>query len=114
MKNRTIYSNTFRQRFSVLMALLFCLFVSSIEYIPQQEDAAKTEQSSENQNQTFLNVAVDAVVPFVLHVADTVLYLIYQLFSFEFKIPTHQAVSAFIPNQLIEILFERIISTKGP
>jgi hypothetical protein len=114
MKNRTIYSNTFQQRFSVLMALLFCLFVSSIEYIPQHEDAAKTEQSSENPDQTFLNVAVDAVVPFVLHVADTVLYLIYQIFSFEFKIPTHQAVSAFFSNQLIEILFERIISTKGP
>lgn len=114
MKNRTIYSNTFRQRFSVLMALLICLFVSSIEYIPQHKEAVKSEQSSENPDQTFLNVAVDAVVPFVLNVADTVLYLIYQIFSFEFKIPTHQAVSAFFPNQLIEILFERIISTKGP
>lgn len=114
MKNRTITNNTLRQRFSVLMALLFCLFVSSIEYIPQHEEVVKSEQSSENPDQTFLNVAVDLVVPFVLHVADTVLYLIYQIFSFEFKIPTHQAVSAFFPNQLIEILFERIISTKGP
>ena len=114
MKNRTITNNTFRQRFSVLMALLFCLFVSSIEYIPQHEEVVKSEQSSENPDQTFLNVAVDVVVPFVLHVADTVLYLIYQIFSFEFKIPTHQAVSVFFSNQLIEILFERIISTKGP
>lgn len=114
MKNRTLHSNTFRQRFSVLMALLFCMFVSSIEYIPNHQDSSKTEQSSENPDQTFLDVAVDAVVPFVLHVADTVLYLIYQIFSFEFKMPVHQAVSTFYPNQLIEILFERIISTQGP
>ncbi|MBC6367762.1 hypothetical protein [Algoriphagus sp. AK58] len=114
MKNRILNSTMFRQRFSVLMALLFCLFVSGVEYLPDNQEKPRSEQSSENPDQTFLNVAVDAVVPFVLHVADTVLYLIYQIFSFEFKIPTHQAVSAFYPNQLIEILFERIISTKGP
>ena len=96
------------------MALLFCLFISSVEYVPQDGAATKSEQSSENPDQTFISVAVDAVVPFVLHVADTVLYLIYQIFSFELKIPSLQAVSAFIPNQLVEILFTRIISTKGP
>ena len=114
MKNKASYGNTFRQRFSVLMALLFCLFVSTIEYIPNHQDSSKTEQTSENPDQTFLDVAVDAVVPFVLHVADTVLYLIYQIFSFEFKMPVYQAISSFYPNQLIEILFERIISTQGP
>lgn len=113
MKNRIIHNSLFQQRFTLLMALLFCLFISSVEYVPQ-DDIAKTEQASENQDQTFISVAVDAVVPFVLHVADTVLYLIYQIFSFELKIPSLQAVSAFFPNQLVEILFERIISTKGP
>jgi hypothetical protein len=54
------------------------------------------------------------VVPFVVNVADTVFYLIHQVFSFEFKLPLHQSVSALYPNQLVEILFERIISTKGP
>jgi hypothetical protein len=114
MKNKTRHSGNFRQRFSLLLAMLFCLFVSSVEHIPTHQLSSKTEQSSENSDQTFLNVAVDAVVPFVIHVADTVFYLIYQIFSFEFKIPNYQAVSAFFPNQLIEILFERIISTKGP
>lgn len=114
MKNRIIHNSLFQQRFTLLMALLFCLFISSIEYVPQDVDSAKTEQSSDNQDQSFISVAVDAVVPFVLHVANSVLYLIYQIFTFEFKIPSLQAVSAFYPNQLVEILFERIISTKGP
>lgn len=114
MKSKIMNSNQFQQRFTLLMALLFCLFISSVEYVPQEVDSVKTEQSSDNQNQTFLSVAVDAVVPFVLNVANSVLYLIYKIFSFEFKIPSLQAVSAFFPNQLVEILFERIISTKGP
>lgn len=114
MKNRIIHNSLFQQRFTLLMALLFCLFISSVEYMPQDGEIAKTEHSSENPDQTFFNVAVDAVVPFVLHVADTVFYLIYQVFSFEFNLPIHQAVSAFYPNHLIEILFERIISTQGP
>jgi hypothetical protein len=114
MKKTTIHSRRFQERFTLLMALLFCLFISSVEYVPQDSQIAKTEQSSENPDQTFLNVAVDAVVPFVLHVADTVFYLIHQVFSFEVQVPPLQAVSAFYPNQLVEILFERIISTKGP
>lgn len=114
VKNRIIHSNLFQQRFTLMMALLFCLFISSVEYVPQNGETSKTEQASKNQDQTFINVAVDAVVPFILHVADTVLYLIYQVFSFEFEIPSLQAVSAYYPNQLVEILFERIISTKGP
>lgn len=114
MKNRVIHSSLFQQRFTLLMAVLFCLFISSVEYLPQEGNSIQTEQSSDNQDQTFISVAVDAVVPFVLHVANTVFYLIYQIFSLEFKIPSLQAVSAFYPNQLVEILFERIISTKGP
>jgi hypothetical protein len=114
MKNKTFHSNLFQQRFTLLMALLFCLFISSVEYMPQHGEIAKSEQNSDNSDQTFLNVAVDAVVPFVLHVANTVFYLIYHVFSFELRLPTLQAVSAFYPNQLVEILFERIISTKGP
>lgn len=114
MKSRIIHNNLFQQRFTLIMALLFCLFISSVEYVPQDGNSIKTEQSSDNQDQTFLSVAVDAVVPFVLNVANTVFYLIHKIFSFEFKIPSLQAVSAFFSNQLVEILFERIISTKGP
>lgn len=114
MKKSTIHSKRFQERFTLLMALLFCLFISSVEYIPQQGESTKTEQNPDLPDQTFISVAVDAVVPFVVHVAETVFYLIHHVFSFEFKLPTLQAVSAFYPNQLVEILFERIISTKGP
>ena len=103
-----------QQRFTLLIALLFCLFVSSLEYVPQHGEISKTETSADNPDQTFLNVAVDAVVPFAVHVANTVFYLIHQVFSFEFKFPLLQAVSAFYPTHLVEILFERIISTQGP
>ncbi len=114
MKTRVIHNSLFQQRFTLLMALLLCLFVSSVEYLPQEGKVDHTEHSSDHPDQTFLNVAVDAVVPFIVHVANTVLYLIYHVFSFEFKVPTTQSISASIPNQLVEILFERIISTKGP
>lgn len=114
MKTRTPHNSLLQQRFTLLIALLFCLFVSSVEYLPQECGAAKVEQTPDNPDQTFLNVAVDAVVPFVVHVSQTVLYLISQVFSFEFKTPSIPSVSAFYPNQLVEILFERIISTKGP
>jgi hypothetical protein len=114
MKKWTLSSKRFQERFTLLVALLFCLFISSVEYVPQDSESAKTEQSSENSEQTFLNVAVDAVVPFVIHVADTVFYFIHHVFSFLLKLPSLQAVSVFSSNQLVEILFEQIISTKGP
>ncbi|GAB3228027.1 hypothetical protein J0A67_14755 [Algoriphagus aestuariicola] len=114
MKTRETHSNLFQQRFTLLMALLLCLFVSGIEYLPQEASAEQTEHSEDHPDQTFLNVAVDAVVPFVLHVAHTVLHLIYQVFSFELKLPLAPAVAAIAPNNLVEILFERIISPQGP
>ena len=104
----------FRQRITLLLAVLFCMLISGVEYIPQGEEITKTEQSTDNPDQTFLNVAVDAVVPFTIHVMDTVLYLIYQIFSFEVKLPVLSSISAAIPSSWVEILFERIISTKGP
>jgi hypothetical protein len=114
MSTRKPDNSLFKQRFALLIALLFCVFVSSVEYLPQEGKISKIERSSDHPDQTFLNVAVDAVVPFVLHVANTVFYLICQIFSFELKLPVVKAVSAVSSNQLVDILFERIISTKGP
>ncbi len=102
----------------VMLALLFCLFISSVEYHPENGNNANVENqeksNSSEQNQTFLDVAVDAVVPFVVHVSHTVLYLIYEIVRFEGTTFIVDSVSSFQPNQLGEILFERIISTKGP
>lgn len=118
MKATKRNSNLFQQRLTVMLALLLCLFISSVEYIPETGDVTKVEKqdnaSSNDQDQTFLNVAVDAVVPFVVHVSHSVLHLIYQAVQFDGPAFVTESTSVFRPNQLVEILFEQIISTKGP
>lgn len=118
MKATKRNSNLFQQRLTVMLALLLCLFISSVEYLPENEDSTKIEKqekpSSSGQDQTFLNVAVDAVVPFVVHVSHSILYLIHDIVSFEGSTFITESTSVFQPNQLVQILFERIISTKGP
>lgn len=114
MKNRKNHNSLLQQRFTLLMALLLCLFVSGLKYMPEERTVNKTERAMESPDQAILSVAVDAVVPFVLHVADTVFYLISQVFSLEPNIPATASLSAFVPNDLVEILFERIISPQGP
>jgi hypothetical protein len=118
MKSTKRNSNLFQQRLTVMLALLLCLFISSVEYLPENTEVVKVEKqdntSSNDQNQTFFNVAVDAVVPFLVNVSHNTLYLIYELVRFEGATFITESTSVFHPNQLVEILFERIISTKGP
>ncbi len=118
MKTTNRNSNLFQQRLTVMLALLLCLFISSVEYIPEHGGSAEVEQqekpNSTDQNQTFLNVAVDAVVPFVVNVSHSILYLIHKIVSFEGSTFLTESTSVVQPNQLLQILFERIISTKGP
>jgi len=114
MKNKAHTRTSFQQRFSLLMALLLCLFVSSVEYLPEGKTQAPSEQSAEQPGQHFLDVAVDAVVPFVVQVADTVFYLISFVFRLDLEAPLPRSSTASYVNTLAEILFERIISTKGP
>ena len=114
MKPTRTYTSLMRQRVTLMLAILFCMFVSSIEYTPSQDEITKTEQQSDHPEQTFLNVAVDAVVPFALQIAHSVFYLLYQVFSFEIELPSIQTTAASIPISWVEILFEQIISTKGP
>ena len=114
MKNRKTYHNTSQQRFSWALVVLFCLFVSSIEFFPVAPNQTRTEASSEQPDQSFLDVAVDAVVPFVLQVANTVFYLISKLFQVDFSLPLPPIGSVEFVNSLTEILFERIISPQWP
>jgi spore maturation protein SpmA len=114
MKNRNTYHNTSQQRFSWALVVLFCLFVSSVEFFPVAPNQTRTEASSEQPDQSFLDVAVDAVVPFVLQVANTVFYLISKLFQVDFSLPLPQVGTIEFVNSLTEILFERIISPQGP
>jgi hypothetical protein len=114
MKNRNTYHSTSQQRFSWALVVLFCLFVSSIEFFPSATEQTRTEKSSEQPDQSFLDVAVDAVIPFVLQVANTVFYLISQIFQIDFSLPLPQSGTVSFVNSLTEILFERIISPQGP
>lgn len=118
MKQTKTPNDRTRQRSTVLLALLFCLFISSIEYVPSTGSVDKIEKQQQpvdgDQNKTFLAVAVDAVVPFAVHVSQSVLYFIYELVRFNGTAVLTESTSIFHPNQLVEILFERIISTKGP
>lgn len=118
MKQNKLQSNLIQRRITVLLALLFCLFISSVEYVSSAEPISKIEKQQQNadsnQNQTFLDVAVDAVVPFAVHVSQSVLYFIYEIIRFKGSIVLTESTRIFQPNQLVEILFERIISTKGP
>jgi hypothetical protein len=114
MKNRKTYHSTSQQRFSWALVLLFCLFVSSIEFFPSSTNQTRPEPTSEQPDQSFLDVAVDAVVPFVLQVANTVFYLISQLFRVDFFLNLPQVAAASFVNSFTEILLERIISPQGP
>lgn len=118
MKKVNSKSNLFQQRITMMLALLLCLFISSVEYIPEQASVAPVENQdmpdSSDHNQTFLNVAVDAVVPFVVQVSQSVLQLIYKAITFAEHIVAIEPTREYIPNQLVKVLFERIISTKGP
>ncbi|MCH6235316.1 hypothetical protein [Cognataquiflexum rubidum] len=111
----------FRQRATILLVLFFCLLVSGAEYFPKTSDQnqkSKQEKSQESgsssENQTFLNVAVDAVVPFVTVLSQQVFYLIYENYTVE--PPVTNGVSMTLPLNFPywEILLERIISPNAP
>lgn len=118
MNNSKNNSNLFQQRITMMLALLLCFFISSVEYLPEQVSDIKIENQdipdTTDQNQTYLNVAVDAVVPFVVQVSQATLQLIYEAIHFESQIIATEPTREHIPNQLVKVLFERIISTKGP
>jgi len=114
MKNRKTNQRTSKQRFSWALVVLFCLFVSSVEFFPTTPEKSRSEQSSEQPDQSFLDVAVDAVIPFVVQVANTVFYLISQISQIDFSLPLSQVGKVSFVNPLTEILFERIISPQGP
>ncbi len=117
--NRT-HKNVFKERITILMVLLFCVLVSSSEYIIQStsEETQTEQQASSNdaseENSTCIHTAVDAVVPFVVVVLDQVFELISEVVGPE-RQPTSQytGLTAY-SNQFFEVLFEHIVSTNAP
>lgn len=113
--------NVWKQRVSLILVLAFCMLVTGAEFIhthsldnPQDQKEYNENQGSQSENQTFLNVAVDAVVPFVTSVGQQIFYLIYEHIKIE-KVNLVGAVTD-LPIHLPywEILLERIISPNAP
>jgi len=118
--NRTQkHRNIFRERLTMLLVFVFCILISSSEYIIQDShaDIKKEQQSSQDKDspegETFFSAAVDAVVPFVFAAVGHVFNLVYEIEEFKatasFKIVFVKYTSYFL-----EILLEKIISTNAP
>lgn len=121
MKVEKENNTLFKQRITLVMVMFFCMLVSGMEYFPnlsQDDNTEKRDTSSEKdgtqKNQTFLDVAVDAVVPFVTTIGSQVYYIIYEIINFEEPGASLALSQAVIDLEFREILFERIISTNAP
>ncbi|NVJ87188.1 MAG: hypothetical protein HWE15_12830 [Algoriphagus sp.] len=115
MRPKSNKNNLWQRRLTLVLAMLLCFFVASVEYVADQEpQKIEQQQASESGNHTVISLAVDAVVPFALQLTQTALYFIYDLISFEPRTYVVSSVSIPQSNQLVQILFERIISTQGP
>jgi hypothetical protein len=113
------HSAIWRQRATLLLVMFFCMLVSGLEYIPHSElshvsSQEEQQQEPQDENQTFLNIAVDAVVPFLTVIGQQVLYLIYENISFEKPVSSNLGFSLPTNIPYWEILLERIISTNAP
>jgi hypothetical protein len=122
MKRNTVNRELIRERLTLFLVILFCILISSSEYVSLADtgDPAQTEaqncdtQDSSEGHKTFLNTAVDAVVPFVIVAVDHAFHLIYEIidgdntvFAFDFNIAVQN-------NHFFEVLFEQIISVNAP
>lgn len=121
MKRNAANRKVIRERLTIFLVILFCVLISSSEYISfsDQEEAVKTEKSSDSQDQsqdhkTFLHTAVDAVVPFVIAAVDHAFHLIYEIFDGENTVVSSDFKISIQNNHFFEVLFEQIISVNAP
>ncbi|HLU89384.1 MAG TPA: hypothetical protein VKZ51_06080 [Cyclobacteriaceae bacterium] len=120
MRKKQENRNVIKERMTILLVFFFCVLISSSEYlldevpgtvnIEQQE--AQEEGSAEGK--TFLNAAVDAVVPFVFATVDHIFHLIYEIEVYELRVFAREFHPIKHANHFSEILLERIISTNAP
>lgn len=113
--------NLFKQRVTLVIVMFFCMLVSGMEYFPNHPQDNKTENQKSSldheapqKTKTFLDVAVDAVVPFVTTLSSQILYIIYEIVVSDTPSASSSTSQAYIDLEFREILFERIISTNAP
>jgi hypothetical protein len=120
MKKNSRNIATWKQRATLVLVTFFCMLISSAEHLTvlqqQSENQKELQQLPESQTETetFLSIAVNAVVPFVTVLAQQVFYLIYE--NIKFENPDAFSINFNFSSNLPfwEILFERIISTNAP
>jgi hypothetical protein len=100
------------------MVVLFCVLISGserfIQFDSDVEKIEKTAEGSSNESETFIGIAVDAVVPFATTVMQTAFYFIYEIIGFEKETINHQEEVSKYPSHFLEILLTRIISPNAP
>jgi len=99
------------------MVVLFCILISGSERFVQFDSAEdKVEKTADNsrEGETFVGIAVDAVVPFATTVVQTAFYFIYEIIGFETEVTTHEEEVSRYPSHFLEILLTRIISPNAP
>lgn len=120
MQTNKAYKTIFKERITIVMVLLFCVLVSSSEYIMQtSSDNTNTEQQTpandtSEESSTCLHTAVDAVVPFIVVVLNQVFHLISEVVGLERQPSSHYKGLTKYSNQFFEVLFEHIVSTNAP
>jgi hypothetical protein len=125
MKKSRKNKGLIRERFTLLMVMLFCVFVASSEIVVsvdsnqtsldvQLDLSMDQEDDTSGDNTTFIHSDIDAVVPFVLYAFDFAYHFIYEIIS-EARPQTNFLIGNDIEyNQLFKILFEQIISVNAP
>ncbi|AKP50855.1 hypothetical protein CA2015_1415 [Cyclobacterium amurskyense] len=114
-----------RQRLTLLIVMLFCVFVSSSELmlsIDSKENslAVQLDLSSDNEDgqsddtRTFIHTSIDAVVPFVMYALDYAYHFIYEIVIADRPQTNFNLGTDLEYNQLFKILFEQIISVNAP
>lgn len=114
-----------RERLTLLIVMLFCVFVSSSEIVVSLDSQDKSlevkldlsstnDESPAEDNQTFIHSNIDAVVPFVLYAFDFIYHFIYEIIVAALPQTNFLLGTDLEYNQLFKILFEQIISVNAP
>lgn len=113
------HRNLLRERLTIFLVLFFCFLISSSEYVIQGAKVeTNTEQGSSQDEKstgsdTYVNAAVDAVVPFIFASVDHAFHLIDDLGEY-FELVSSGPVEISYTSIFSEILLEKIISTNAP
>lgn len=115
-KNKALY----KERLTIILVVFFCVLISGSEKFikfDNTDNPVSLEQKSGDSTSgetSYINVAVDAVVPFATTVAQNVFYLIYEIIGFETEKVIQEETITQYTSHFLEILLTRIISPNAP